>query len=144
MVDFSSPWKQERIKKIVFKAFHNSEKIFFQFKVDDPQTHIHPSENKNDSINYSDRVELFFRNNASLNPYYCLEIDTTARIMDFKALPNRNFDFNWNWPSTEIEVKSTVNKTNFIVEIAISLKSLRDFNLGKLITCQREKSLMES
>ena len=131
LTDFSSPWDAEPIKKIEFKAIHNSEKIFFQFKVDDNQTHIHPSVDKNESINDSDRVELFFRTDNTLNPYYCLEIDTTGRIMDFKAKPNKNFDFNWNWPSKDIEVKSSIHKNNFIVETAISLSSLKDLNLLK-------------
>jgi NhaP-type Na+/H+ and K+/H+ antiporter len=131
LTKFSSPWDVEPVKKIEFKAIHNSEKIFFQFKVDDSETHIHSSEDKNESINSSDRVELFFKSDNSLNPYYCLEIDTTGRIMDFKAKPNREFDFNWNWPTQEIEVKSTIYKDYFIVEIAISIQSLKDLNLLK-------------
>ncbi|MEE9406477.1 MAG: carbohydrate-binding family 9-like protein [Polaribacter sp.] len=131
LTNFSSPWDNKPIKKIEFKAVHNSEKIFFQFKVDDNQTYIHASEDQNDSINNSDRVELFFRSDACLNPYYCLEIDSTGRIMDFKAKLNKNFDFNWNWPDQEIEVKSSVKLTYFIVEIAISIHSLEDLNLLK-------------
>ena len=131
LTDFSSPWDKEPIKKIEFKAVHNSEKIFFQFKVFDNQVHTHPSEDQNDSINNSDRVELFFRSDASLNPYYCLEIDPLARIMDFKAKPNKEFDFNWNWPMQDIEVKSTIESNYFIVEIAITLQSLKDLNLLK-------------
>lgn len=131
LTDFSSPWDVEPINKIEFKALHNSEKIFFLFKVDDSQTHIHPSEEKNDSINNSDRVELFFRTDASLNLYYCLEIDPTSRIMDFKAHPNKEFDFNWNWPSKEIEVKTSIEATHFTVEVAISIASLTKFSLLK-------------
>ena len=131
LTDFCSPWDNQPVKKIEFKAVHNSEKIFFQFKVDDNQVHIHPSKDKNDSINNSDRVELFFRSDAKLNPYYCLEIDTTGRIMDFKAKPNKDFDFNWNWPSKDIQVKSTTETNFFIVEIAISLQSLKELNLLK-------------
>jgi hypothetical protein len=131
LTNFSSPWDHKSVKKIEFKAIHNSEKVFFQFKVNDNQTHIHVSDNKNESINNSDRVELFFRNGASLSPYYCLEIDPIARIMDFKAKPNKKFDFQWNWPSEEIEVKSTIESNYFIVEIAITIKSLRDLNLLK-------------
>ncbi|QOD62336.1 endoxylanase [Polaribacter haliotis] len=137
ITDFSSPWDNNPIKKIEFKAVHNSEKIFFQFKVDDNHVYIHPAEDKNDSINNSDRVELFFRSDAFLNPYYCLEIDPLGRIMDFKAKPNKNFDFNWNWPSKDIEVKSEIEANYFIVEIAITLQSLKNLNLlkkGKLET----------
>ena len=131
LTNFTSPWDKEPIKKIEFKAIHNHEKIFFQFKVDDFQTHIHPSENKNDSINNSDRVELFFRSDTSLNPYYCLEIDTLGRVMDFKARPNKEFDFNWKWPTQDLEVKSSIESNYFIVEIAISIQSLKDLNLLK-------------
>lgn len=131
ITDFSSPWDKASIKKIEFKAIHNSEKIFFQFKVDDYQVHIHSSTDKNDSINNSDRVELFFRKDASLDPYYCLEIDPLARVMDFKAKPNKNFDFNWNWSSKDIEVKSTIEPNYFIVEIGITLQSLQELGLLK-------------
>ncbi|MEO9570247.1 MAG: sugar-binding protein [Polaribacter sp.] len=129
LIDFYSPWDSKPIKKIEFKAVHNNEKIFFRFKVDDKDTYTHPSRDKNESINTSDRVELFFRTNQSLNPYYCLEIDTTSRIMDFKAYPNKKFDFNWNWPSEHIGVKSTKKDTYFVVEITISIQSLKELSL---------------
>jgi len=131
LIDFSSPWDSEFIKKTEFKAVHNSEYIFLQFKVNDHQTHIHASEDKNDSINNSDRVELFFRCDASLTPYYCLEIDSKSRIMDFKSLPNKDFNFNWNWPLKDIDVKSSVKQSHYIIEIKISIKSLNNLNLIK-------------
>lgn len=131
LIDFSSPWESEPIKKIEFKAVHNSEKIFFQFKVDEYNFYIDSSSDKNESINNSDRVELFFRADSNLNPYYCLEIDPTSRIMDFKAKPNKNFDFNWNWPSKDIKVESFKNDTNFIVEITIAIQSLKNLSLLK-------------
>lgn len=131
LTDFSAPWNSEPIKKTEFKALHNSEYIFFLFKVDDSHTHIHPSKNNNESINNSDRVELFFRSDASLNPYYCIEIDPNSRLMDFKATPNKQFDFNWSWPSKYIEIKSSIQPTYFTVEIAISIAALTKFHLLK-------------
>ena len=131
LTNFCSPWDDQPLKKIEFKAVHNSEKIFFQFKVYDQLVHIHSSENKNDSINNSDRVELFFRSDAYLDPYYCLEIDTLGRVMDFKAKPNKEFDFNWNWPFQDIDVKSSRYSNHFIVEIAITLSSFIELNLLK-------------
>jgi len=131
LIDFSSPWDREPIKKIEFKALHNNKDVFFQFKVFDEDTYIHPSENKDNSINNSDRVELFFRSDENLNPYYCLEIDTTARVMDFKAHPNKKFDFNWNWPDNDIKVVSQRNENYFTVRIAISIQSFKDLSLLK-------------
>jgi len=56
-------------------------------------------------------------------------MDTSGRIMDFKALPQKNFDFNWKWPKKDIEVKTAKDEISFIVEGSISIKSLKDLNL---------------
>lgn len=131
LLDFSSPWDSEKIKPIAFKALCDSETLFFCFKVEDAEVHIDTTDNTIRSINESDRVELFFRTDESLNPYYCLEIDPASRIMDFKAHPNKQFDFNWNWPSDDIKVKSAIESNYFTVEIAISLASLTKLGLLK-------------
>tara|TARA_R110002050_G_scaffold221364_1_gene357153 strand:- start:7511 stop:8155 length:645 start_codon:yes stop_codon:yes gene_type:complete len=131
LIDFSSPWDNKPVKKIDFKALHNCKDLFFQFKVFDEDVYIYPSNDNNESINKSDRVELFFRTNKNLNPYYCLEIDPKARIMDFKAQPNKKFDFNWNWPENHIKVISNRNENSFTVEITISIQALKALSLLK-------------
>lgn len=131
LLDFSSPWDSEKVKPIEFKALCDTETLFFCFKVEDAEIHIDTTDNSIKSINESDRVELFFRPNELMDPYYCLEIDTASRIMDFKARPNKQFDFNWNWPSDHIEVKSSIETNHFTVEIAISLASLTKLGLLK-------------
>jgi hypothetical protein len=129
--DFCSPWDSEKPSKIIFKGLWDQEKFYFNFTVFDSEIHIKKEDNSFESIGNSDRVELFFRSDISMFPYYCLEIDTSARIMDFKAYPNKNFDFNWNWPKKDIIVKSSVNENSFIVEGSISIQSLKDLNLIK-------------
>ena len=131
LTDFNSPWDNEEPSKITFKALWDSEKLFFSFTVFDSSIHIEKKDDSIQSINNSDRVELFFRPDDSLNPYYCLEIDTEARIMDFIAYPDKKFDFNWNWPKDHIAVKSSKNDVSFTVEGAISLDSLHKLNLIK-------------
>jgi len=129
--DFISAWDKEPVKRIEFKSLWDSENIFFCFKVYDGKVHVDTKDNSDESIGNSDRVELFFRRDKDLTPYYCLEIDPTPRIMDFMARPNRNFDFNWNWPESDICVKSNIEKEYFTVEISISLSSLKKFQLIK-------------
>lgn len=131
LTDFISAWDKDPIKKIEFKSLWDSENIFFCFKVYDDHVHINTKDNSFESIGSSDRVELFFRTNEDLNPYYCLEIDPSSRIMDFSALPNKNFDFKWNWPKNDIFVKSSIEKDSFTVEISISISSLKKLNLIK-------------
>lgn len=129
MNDFCSPWDSEKIKKIEFRALHDDEKLFFCFKVFDSELHINPSKNTMESINNSDRVELFFRSDLNMNPYYCLEIDPTGRIMDFKARPEKKFDFNWSWPSNHIQVESMIREKFYVVEGFVTMESLFDFDL---------------
>ena len=129
LLDFCSPWDGDEIKKIEFKALWSMDMFFFCFKVNDSEIHIDTTDNTINSINNSDRVELFFRTNDSLDPYYCLEIDPTPRIMDFKAHPNKRFDFAWNWPSKDLKVKSSINEKGFTVEGQISIFSLTKLGL---------------
>lgn len=131
LTDFSSPWENTKIDKIEFRALWNTRFLYFNFKVFDTNIHIANKVDKYDSINHSDRVELFFRSDENLHPYYCLEIDPTPRLMDFKAEYCRNFDFKWNWPSTDIAIKSFVFNDCFVVEGAISLTSLKALKLLK-------------
>lgn len=131
LTDFCSPWNDEKQSEIKFKALWDGENLFFNFTVLDAAIHLEKSGSSVESIGNSDRVELFFRPDDSLNPYYCLEIDTAARIMDFIAYPDKNFDFNWNWPKKDINVKSAVNAGSFTIEGAISIPSLHRFNLIK-------------
>ena len=131
LTDFISPWDTATPSKIEFKAVWDKQNLFFCFTVFDTMIHIEKKDDSIQSIGNSDRVELFFRKDASLNPYYCLEIDTAARIMDFLAYPNKKFDFEWNWPQSNIEVKSSINEESFTVEGAISISSLKMLNLIK-------------
>lgn len=131
LTDFVSAWDSDPVKKIEFKSLWNSKKIYFLFKVFDSKVHIDKKDDSVISIGNSDRVELFFRANKQLNPYYCLEIDPSPRVMDFIAYPNKKFDFEWNWPQNDICVKSNIETEYFTVEIAISLTSLKKLNLIK-------------
>ena len=131
LTDFISPWDSKAIEEIQFRALWNENYFFFCFRVEDASVHIDKTDDTKASINNSDRVELFFRQDENLNPYYCLEIDPSPRIMDFMAYPIKQFDFNWNWPKGEIDVKSSFDDSGFTVEGAISIKSLKAFNLIK-------------
>lgn len=131
LTDFVSAWEDKEPMKIEFRSLWDSEKLYFKFTVFDSEVYIDQKDNSNESIGNSDRVELFFRTDEMLNPYYCLEIDPTSRIMDFIAYPNKNFDFSWNWPKKDIDIKSDIQRSFFTVEVSISLTSLKKFNLIK-------------
>ncbi|KVV15666.1 sugar-binding protein [Flavobacterium sp. TAB 87] len=127
--DFISPWSDDLFDKIEFRALWDTENLFFCFKVYDGTIHIDSKDDSIDSIGNSDRVELFFRKNAELSPYYCLEMDTKPRVMDFKAMPNWKFDFDWNWPSDGIKLRSSKNSDYFIVEGSLGIDVLKKLEL---------------
>lgn len=129
LTDFCSPWKSDPLSKIEFRALWDLENFFFNFRVFDPRIYIDQKDDSFDSINNSDRVELFFRTNESLDPYYCLEMDTAGRLMDFRARPNKEFDFEWKWPKNDFEIKTSKDEISFTVEGRISIKSLKELNL---------------
>ncbi|RXG33045.1 Carbohydrate family 9 binding domain-like [Leeuwenhoekiella marinoflava DSM 3653] len=129
--DFVSPWDLAPIKPIAFRALYDSEYFYFSFNVQDGAVFTELKDDSKASIAESDRVELFMRADSRMSPYYCLEIDTKPRIMDFKAMPNRDFDLSWNWPKDQIEVKSIVLSDSFSVAGKISLKSLEELHLLK-------------
>lgn len=129
LTDFCSPWNNNPFSKIEFKAVWDLENLYFNFRVFDTDIYKDQKDDTFNSIGNSDRVELFFRTNESLNPYYCLEIDTAGRIMDFKAHPDKDFDFSWKWPKKDLQVKTSRDQTSFSVAGQISMQSLSDLNL---------------
>ncbi|WP_165748703.1 sugar-binding protein [Cellulophaga sp. Z1A5H] len=131
IVDFISPWDSEKIEKIEFQALWDTKNFYFLFKVYDQNIHIDRKDNSIESIGNSDRVELFFRTNKEMNPYFCLEMDPSNRVMDFKAYPGKKFDFDWTWPKDNLTLKSAINKEFFTVEGQISLSSLKELGVIK-------------
>ena len=131
LTDFKSPWDNKTVDPISFRALYDEEYLYFSFIVADNEVYTDLKDDSKESIAQSDRVELFLRSDYSLDPYYCLEIDTQPRVMDFLARPNRNFDLGWSWPAAGIEVKSAIDEQKFSVEGKLSLASLKALNLLK-------------
>ena len=129
LTDFCSAWNEDPILKIEFRALWNLENFFFNFRVFDTDVYLDQKDDSFDSIGNSDRVELFFRTNEFLNPYFCLEMDASGRLMDFKAHPNKDFDFDWKWPKKDLDIKTSKDEISFTVEGRISIQSLRELNL---------------
>lgn len=129
LTDFTSPWNNDPVLKIEFRALWDLDYLYFNFQVFDSEVYIDRKDNSTDSICNSDRVELFFRKNEKLSPYYCLEMDVDARILDFEAYPNWNFDYNWRWPEKQLEIQSVKAQNSFTVVGRISIASLKELDL---------------
>jgi len=126
--DFDDYWGEKPLHKTEFKALWSDSHLFLRYVVFDSSVHTDDNEDLIVGVNNSDRVEIFFRKDKNLNPYYCLEIDTSPRVMDFKAKPNKEFDFTWSWPGG-LTVESTILEDKYIVEISIGIESLNELGL---------------
>lgn len=128
--DFIYPWKNKIRSKTVFQAYYDDENIYFRFLVDciDPKFFV--KDNNKLEVIHSERVEIFFRKDESMNPYYCLEIDPLSRVLDYKAQSYRNFDRTWKWPES-LCVKSEISEKKYSVEAKIKISTLEKLELIK-------------
>ena len=79
----------------------------------------------------SDRVEIFFKADDKMNPYYALELDALGRVLDTEGKFYRDIDFDWTWPEGHLKVKANTDQEGYTVEGSISFESLRKLGMYK-------------
>lgn len=124
LTDFAYPWESEKPPLTSFKAIHNKEWLYCLYEVKDDNINVYVNTNDKSEVVHSDRVEIFFRKDDRMSPYYGLELDPLARILDYEAEYHRKFNDKWTWPSGQLIVKANRTKDGYTVEIAIQKKSL--------------------
>jgi len=129
--DFIYPWENEEPPVTSFKALHNSDWLYCLFRVKDANINLFVDKNAKSEVASSDRVEIFFKIDDLLSPYYGLEMDPLGRVMDYKAEYYRKFDSGWSWPAGEMVIKTDLRKDSYTVELAFSKKSLNALGLVK-------------
>lgn len=131
LTDFSYPWRTEIAPKTSFKALYNDTHFYFLYRATDPD--IITKERglgERDAVD-SDRVEIFFKANDKMNPYYALEMDALGRVLDTEGRFYRKIDFDWGWPKGELLLKATTDQEGYWVEGSISFQSLRKLGMYK-------------
>lgn len=130
--DFSFPWEDKIAPKTSFRALYDNEFLYFRFEVEDDNVLTHVMEDHKMEVVDSDRVEIFFRQNEKLNPYYCLEMDARGRVLDYVTRYYRDFDYEWQWPGSDnLRIKASENNEGYVVEGSIRLSSLKELGLLK-------------
>ncbi len=133
--DFVYPWENERPSGTSFKALHSKDWLYCLFTSSADDIKVYVDKNDKTEVVNSERVELFFKIDDRLSPYYCLELDPNGRVFDYKAEYQRKFDVKWSWPAGQLLVKAVRTKSGYTVEIAISKGSLKELGLlqGKFL-----------
>lgn len=131
MSDFSYPWRDETAPKTTFQALWDDDFFYFLYRATDADVFLKQEGLGEKDVVDSDRVEIFFKADDQMNPYYALEMDALGRVLDTEGKFYRDVDFNWNWPKGELLLKASIDETGYWVEGAISFKSLRALGMYK-------------
>lgn len=135
--DFSYPWESgQQPSPTSFKALHNEHWLYCLFEVHDNNVNIYTDKHEKREVVWSDRAEIFFKIDDQLTPYYCLELDPSGRILDYKGEHYRKFDFQWTWPAGGLIVKTHRTAQGYTIELAISKQSLTSLGVLKNNTLQ--------
>ena len=129
LTDFQYPWRDEEPPATIFRALWDDARLYFLYRAADPDIIVKTEgEGERDVVN-SDRVEIFFKKDDRMDPYYALELDALGRILDTEGRFYRKVDFDWNWPEGHLIVKASRDEEGYWVEGSITWSSLRDLGM---------------
>lgn len=131
LTDFSLPWREELAQPTSFRALWTESHFYFLYNVIDLEIITPGDPDDPRGVLPSDRIEIFFKVNEGMDPYYCLEMDPIGRIFDYEGHYYRNSNFDWKWPEGQLEVKTSKAKDGYIVEGKIGLESLKKLGILK-------------
>lgn len=130
LTSFTYPWEREQAPATSFSALWDGEWLYCLYRVKDDSVITLINKNNKLEVGASDRVEIFMSRDSTLLPwYYCLEMDATGRVLDYRASYYRKMDYNWKWPQGQFKLKTAPTHDGYIVELAISIRSLRALGL---------------
>ena len=129
LTQFIYPWEQVESPATSFAALWDDEWLYLRYIVKDDSVIVYVNKNEKLEPGASDRVEIFFNINDSMTPYYCLEMDASGRVLDYKADYYRIMHYDWHWPDGQLKIKTTRTKDGYILEAAVSIQSLKDLGL---------------
>jgi len=119
--DFTYPWRKEASPNTSFAAYYNETHIY---------SLIYVKDNNKLEVIHSERVEIFFRIDDKMDPYYVLEMDPHGRVLDYKAKLYREFERRWQWPEP-LDIKTEIGEGRYTLEGKVSLSLLKELELLK-------------
>ncbi len=129
LTDFDYPWREEQPLLTEFKSFYTDSHVYFHYVVQDPEIEAKIASWPDRPVVDSDRVEIFFRKDTQMRPYFCLEIDSRGRVLDYVADFHRQFDYDWQWPEGQLAVSGKVTDQGYKVTAGVSIASLQQLGV---------------
>lgn len=130
LTDFIYPWNEGQPPAMSFQAVHDKDWLYGVFRVHDPKRILvfSDQDTKLESL-LSDRVEIFFRQDEKMDPYYGLEMDANGRVYDFQTSFPKKSNPAWFWPAGHLKIASVYTPDGYTLEFAVSKKSLKQLGL---------------
>ena len=133
---FTLPWENLKPQTTEFKALYDNDNFYFSFSVIDTEIVALDSIKTEEDLVYEDRVEIYFAFDDKLEkPYYCVEVDSKGRFLDYRTTFPRQFDFDVSWGN--IKSAAVTNNNGYTVEAAIPLAEMK--KLGYKINGDKTK-----
>jgi len=131
LTDFTYPWREETAPQTTFRSLWDDTYLYFLYRAEDPDIVTKKRGlGERDAVD-SDRVEIFFKSDDNMDPYYALEMDALGRVLDTQGRYHRNIDYNWNWPEGHFVLKASIDSEGYWVEGSITWESLRQLGMYK-------------
>ena len=91
---FSYPWRTETAPATTFRALYTNSHLYFLYRATDDEIIAKEKRLGERDVVDSDRVEIFFKADDKMNPYYTLEMDALGRVLDSEVHYHRKFNLN--------------------------------------------------
>jgi hypothetical protein len=129
---FVSPWTDGDAPQTEFLAFCDDEFLHFAFRVEKSDVVALDKLKDKQDIEGEDRVAIYLSRDHCLSEYYCLEIDSRGRVLDYRGSYYRQLDPTWHCEGLETAalVGTVGGGPGYTVEGRIALAALKEMNIS--------------
>lgn len=110
-----------------FRCHADQERFYFHYEVvDSTLTLLDPYEGER-TVDWEDRVEIFFSQDADMTAYFCAEIDPMGRRMDYSSSYKCPLDYEWNFST--MRQAGQVTDQGYIVAGSVAISELAELGV---------------
>ncbi len=127
--DFGFSWESREAPATEFRALWDKDRLHFRFDCADDDLVFGAGATAKERVLGSDRVEIFFAPDLSLNPYFCFEMEPRGEVLTYRAKFYREMD--WDWQCAGLELSTHIDGSRYTVQGSLPLSMLRTLNVLK-------------
>lgn len=127
---FRFPWKSDPAPRTEFRALCDPEFLYFSFDIEDADiVAVGRFSDEADAV-LEDRAEIYFSLDDRMGRYFCAEIDSLGRALDYSASHYRKFDRAWKLDG--LTAAGLQRPGGYAVEARVPLASLEALGFPRL------------